>query len=90
MDAVSQNAFDTAAGQGTFISYAAYMTRETPITRYAAGIPAFNNLVRYSKPIVLPSHQLIRPTPELNGAPPLCLFFLQDKRHFSWAILIYM
>lgn len=47
VDAASQNAFDTGAGTGIFVAYAAYMSTDTPIIKYACFIPAFNNFVRW-------------------------------------------
>ncbi|XP_013385475.1 uncharacterized protein LOC106155279 [Lingula anatina] len=45
VDAVSQNAFDTGAGMGLIIPYAAYMTSNHGIVRYGTLIPATNNMV---------------------------------------------
>lgn len=45
VDAVSQNAFDTGAGSGLFVSYSAYMTAETGIVKYGTLIPIGNNIV---------------------------------------------
>ncbi|GFO06964.1 sodium dependent neurotransmitter transporter [Plakobranchus ocellatus] len=45
VDALSQNAFDTAAGAGLLVPYASYMTRNHGIVRYATLIPAANNLI---------------------------------------------
>ncbi|XP_030843277.1 uncharacterized protein LOC755109 [Strongylocentrotus purpuratus] len=45
VDAISQNAFDTGAGSGLFVSYSAYMTAETGIVKYGTLIPIGNNIV---------------------------------------------
>ncbi|XP_041481686.1 uncharacterized sodium-dependent transporter HI_0736-like isoform X2 [Lytechinus variegatus] len=45
VDAISQNAFDTGAAAGLFVSYAAYMTAETGIVRYGILVPIGNNIV---------------------------------------------
>ncbi|XP_071958674.1 uncharacterized sodium-dependent transporter YhdH-like isoform X1 [Antedon mediterranea] len=48
IDAVSQNAFDTGAASGLFLSYAAYMTAEHSIVKIGFLIPIGNNLVSLS------------------------------------------
>ncbi|XP_071491876.1 uncharacterized sodium-dependent transporter YocR-like [Diadema antillarum] len=45
VDAISQNAFDTGAAAGLFVSYSAYMTADHGIVRYGNFIPIGNNLV---------------------------------------------
>ncbi|XP_033640690.1 uncharacterized sodium-dependent transporter HI_0736-like [Asterias rubens] len=45
VDAVTQNAFDTGAGSGLFISYAAYMTSKNGIVRYGTLVPLCNNVI---------------------------------------------
>lgn len=47
VEAISQNAFDTAAGMGLFTAYAAYFSRKTGAVRYGVLLPLFNNLVRF-------------------------------------------
>jgi SNF family Na+-dependent transporter len=47
IDAASQNAFDTGAGTGIFVAYAAYMAKNTPVVKYSFFIPILNNLVRH-------------------------------------------
>ena len=46
VNAAAQNAFDTSAGTGQFVAYAAYMSREQSIVKYALGVPMGNNMVR--------------------------------------------
>jgi NSS family neurotransmitter:Na+ symporter len=46
VEALSQNAFDTGAGSGMFITYSSYIAREESIGKYAVGIPISNNLIR--------------------------------------------
>ncbi|XP_071804584.1 uncharacterized sodium-dependent transporter YocR-like [Asterias amurensis] len=45
VDAVTQNAFDTGAGSGLFVSYAAYMTSKNGIVRYGTLVPLCNNVI---------------------------------------------
>ncbi|ELU13568.1 hypothetical protein CAPTEDRAFT_229243 [Capitella teleta] len=45
VDAATQNAFDTGAGTGIFVAYAAYMAKDTPVVKYAFFIPIMNNVV---------------------------------------------
>ncbi|KAL3317019.1 hypothetical protein Ciccas_004325 [Cichlidogyrus casuarinus] len=43
--AVTQNAFDTGAGQGSFTTYSSFFTRTDGSIRYAMTMPVLNNLV---------------------------------------------
>ncbi|XP_038051650.1 uncharacterized sodium-dependent transporter HI_0736-like [Patiria miniata] len=45
VDAITQNAFDTGAGSGLFVSYAAFMTAQNGIVRYATLVPICNNVI---------------------------------------------
>ncbi|XP_070534133.1 uncharacterized sodium-dependent transporter HI_0736-like isoform X2 [Ptychodera flava] len=45
MDAISQNAWDTGAGHGEFLSYANHMTPDNGVVKLSFGIPSLNNLV---------------------------------------------
>ncbi|XP_022091160.1 uncharacterized protein LOC110979563 isoform X2 [Acanthaster planci] len=45
VDAITQNAFDTGAGSGLFVSYAAFMTAKNGIVRYASLVPLCNNAI---------------------------------------------
>ena len=47
VDAAAQNAFDSGAGWGQFLTYAALMTSSQPIVRYSVFIPIANNVIRY-------------------------------------------
>ncbi|XP_022091047.1 uncharacterized protein LOC110979511 [Acanthaster planci] len=45
VDAITQNAFDTGAGSGLFVSYAAFMTAKNGIVRSASLVPLCNNVI---------------------------------------------
>jgi len=45
VDALSQNAFDTAAGTGIMIPYSSFMTRNHGVVRYSVIIPTLNNMI---------------------------------------------
>ncbi|KAH9498562.1 hypothetical protein Btru_007378, partial [Bulinus truncatus] len=45
VDALSQNAFDTGAGAGLLIPYAACMSKHHGVVKYATVVPTINNLI---------------------------------------------
>ncbi|XP_006818352.1 putative sodium-dependent transporter YocR [Saccoglossus kowalevskii] len=45
VDAASQSAFDTGAGNGLFISYSAFMTADNGIVRIGTLVPISNNII---------------------------------------------
>jgi len=47
VDAASQNAWDTGAGSGLFLTYASYMTRRDGVVKLGTLLPAANNVIRY-------------------------------------------
>ncbi|XP_050389162.2 uncharacterized sodium-dependent transporter HI_0736 [Patella vulgata] len=53
VDALSQNAYDTGAGQGLMIPYSSFMTRENAVVKYATLIPTTNNLISLLSAILI-------------------------------------
>ncbi|PIK48287.1 putative sodium- and chloride-dependent glycine transporter 2 [Apostichopus japonicus] len=45
VDAISQNAFDTGAAGGLFVTYATFMTADNGVVRYGRLVPIGNNLI---------------------------------------------
>ena len=45
-DAISQNAWDTGAASGIFLTYAAYMKRSQGVVKLGLIAPVMNNIVR--------------------------------------------
>lgn len=71
VDAVTQNAFDTGAGAGLLIPYAAYMSKHHGIVRYATVVPTVNNLVSLISGITIFStvfSSLIASTPYVTNS----------------------
>lgn len=53
VDAASQNAWDTGAGSGLFLTYATYMSRQNSVVKLGILLPLCNNLVSLLSAITL-------------------------------------
>ncbi|XP_067046195.1 uncharacterized sodium-dependent transporter YocR-like [Acropora muricata] len=53
VDAASQNAWDTGAGSGLFLTYATYMTRRDGVVKLGTLLPAANNVISLLSAIML-------------------------------------
>ncbi|XP_074607793.1 putative sodium-dependent transporter YocR [Acropora palmata] len=53
VDAASQNAWDTGAGSGLFLTYASYMTRRDGVVKLGTLLPAANNVISLLSAIML-------------------------------------
>ncbi|XP_068737675.1 uncharacterized sodium-dependent transporter YocR-like isoform X1 [Montipora capricornis] len=53
VDAASQNAWDTGAGSGLFLTYATYMTRRNSVVKLGTLLPACNNFVSLLSAVML-------------------------------------
>jgi len=45
IDGISQNAWDTGAGTGIYLTYATYMKKDQKVVGYALITPVINNLI---------------------------------------------
>lgn len=53
VEAASQNAWDTGAGSGLFLTYASYMTRRDGVVKLGTLLPAANNVISLLSAIML-------------------------------------
>lgn len=94
VDAASQNAWDTGAGSGLFLTYATYMTRRDGVVKLGTLLPAANNVISLLSAIMLYSTVFSTKTKEGANQTEIATLLTEDGYAntgltFQWMPVLY-